>query len=237
MDKINYQNGKVYKIWSPMSEEFYVGSSTQPLHKRLHQHRNACNNKSLWNMKLYQLMREIGKDNFFIELVEEYPCNEKSELCKREGQIIRELKPTLNFRIAGRTTDEYYEDTKEHQQQRSREYWLKHREVLSEKKRNKYIDQKEEIKQRCRQYYMDNRAIVLAACKQYYINNKEKRQEQDKIYKDNNKEQIAKYREENKDKFRERFVCDICGGRYTHSHKSEHFRSKKHVVAVNNRND
>ena len=48
-------------------------------------------------------MREIGKQRFYIELYEEYPCENIEQLRKREGEIIRELKPTLNKRIEDRT--------------------------------------------------------------------------------------------------------------------------------------
>ena len=37
-----------------------------------------------------------------IELFENFPCNSKEELNKKEGQIIREIG-TINKQIAGRT--------------------------------------------------------------------------------------------------------------------------------------
>lgn len=33
-------------------------------------------------------------------------------------------------------------------------------------------------------------------------------------------------------KRRQRFDCELCGGRYTYDHKQEHMRSKKHTTAV-----
>jgi hypothetical protein len=42
-------------------------------------------------------------------LVENYPCNNREELCKREGEIIR-LIGTLNSNIAGRDKMLYYID-------------------------------------------------------------------------------------------------------------------------------
>jgi len=35
--------------------------------------------------------------------MEEYPCNEKDELCRREGEVIR-LLSTMNYNIGGRAT-------------------------------------------------------------------------------------------------------------------------------------
>tara|TARA_R110000765_G_scaffold264932_1_gene364379 strand:+ start:63 stop:467 length:405 start_codon:yes stop_codon:yes gene_type:complete len=37
------------------------------------------------------------------------------------------------------------------------------------------------------------------------------------------------YRDNNKDKLKEKFNCD-CGGKYTYNHKDSHFRTKKHLA-------
>jgi hypothetical protein len=39
------------------------------------------------------------------------------------------------------------------------------------------------------------------------------------------------YRHENRDVLRAKFVCDICGGKFTHANKSIHLKSKKHKLA------
>ena len=57
-------------------------------------------------------MNENGIDNFYIELEEEYSCENVEQLRKREGEIIRE-KGTLNERIAGRSKAEYGKEYKE----------------------------------------------------------------------------------------------------------------------------
>ena len=49
-----------------------------------------------------------------MELYEEYPCDNVEQLRRREGEIIRELKPVLNKQIAGRTEKEWREDNKEY---------------------------------------------------------------------------------------------------------------------------
>ena len=61
--------------------------------------------------KLYAKMRELGKEHFYIELIEEYPCDNIEQLHKIEGGHIQEIG-TLNIFIAGRTTSEYYIDNK-----------------------------------------------------------------------------------------------------------------------------
>ena len=68
-------------------------------------------------------MRELGKDNFFIELIEEYPeCQNIEQLRKREGHYIRELKASLNQLIAGRSQKEYNKDNAEYISERNKQY-------------------------------------------------------------------------------------------------------------------
>ena len=50
-------------------------------------------------------MHELDVENFDIELIENYPCNDVYELRAREGYYIREIG-TLNKYVAGRTHQE-----------------------------------------------------------------------------------------------------------------------------------
>jgi hypothetical protein len=106
--KMNYQNGKIYTIRSFQTDDVYYGSTTQPLSKRLSKHKGDYkqwqNNKHHY-VTSYEL---IKFDDCYIELYELYPCNSKTELEKREGQVIRENKNAVNKVIAGRTKKEYY---------------------------------------------------------------------------------------------------------------------------------
>jgi hypothetical protein len=62
-------------------------------------------------MLLYQKMWETDFNNWYIELYEIFPCDNKEQLNKRGGEIIREIA-TLSKNIAGRTIKEYYEQNK-----------------------------------------------------------------------------------------------------------------------------
>ena len=46
--------------------------------------------------------KKYGFDNFYIELIENYPCECKEEMAAREGYWIRQIG-TLNATVAGRT--------------------------------------------------------------------------------------------------------------------------------------
>ena len=89
----------------------YVGSTIQPLYKRWWGHKTGCFNSSdnHYNMPLYQKIRETSWDDWYIELYEKYPCNDKQELCKREGEVIREVAYLMNT-IPGRNKKEYEEE-------------------------------------------------------------------------------------------------------------------------------
>jgi hypothetical protein len=41
--KINkYHNGKIYKLVNDVDDKVYIGSTCQPLYKRLYEHKNDC---------------------------------------------------------------------------------------------------------------------------------------------------------------------------------------------------
>jgi len=120
----NYQNGKIYTIrcWTDKNL-IYVGSTTQTLAQRLTQHKTQSYNHS---RKLYEMVNN-NWENWYIELYEEYPCDKKQLLDKKEGEIIR-LIGTLNKNIAGRTLKEWVKDNPEKIQAYSKKYHEEHKE-------------------------------------------------------------------------------------------------------------
>jgi len=110
---VNYQNGKIYKLYSPSKNLVYIGSTTQILCKRLVIHLSKYNTYNNDNTKSYYtsfLVLECG--DYKIELLEEYACNNKGQLCKKEGEYIRNNE-CVNRCIAGRTSKEYKKENYE----------------------------------------------------------------------------------------------------------------------------
>jgi hypothetical protein len=108
----NYGNGKIYTIRSFQTEDIYIGSTTQPLSKRIAKHRYDYNHY-LEGKRAYTTSFDILKHgDAYIELIELYPCTARCELFKREGELIREMD-CVNKHIPGRTDAEYYQDNKE----------------------------------------------------------------------------------------------------------------------------
>ena len=85
---MGYKNGKIYQILDNVNDVVYVGPTCQPLSKTTHGDKSKCDKNRVDN-KLYQAMRELGLDKFYIELIESYPCKSKEELRARECHYIR----------------------------------------------------------------------------------------------------------------------------------------------------
>ena len=106
---INYNNGKIYAIKGRKTEKIYIGSTTTTLTKRLSQHKHTINAKRTTTSK-----EIINDGDYFIELLEDYPCENLKQLQEREGEYIREYKSNgyncVNKIIVGRTHKEYVKD-------------------------------------------------------------------------------------------------------------------------------
>ena len=81
----NYQLGKIYKIVCRITGEVYVGSTCETtLARRLVQHRSHCKKKVEENYgsntSSFQI---IIRGDYYIELLERYPCNDNDELRKK----------------------------------------------------------------------------------------------------------------------------------------------------------
>lgn len=97
-EKGKYRNGKIYAIRSHKTNKIYIGSTCSSLSKRLYGHRHR-EGKYVHSSKIL-----IDFDDHYVELMESFPCNSKEELCKREGELIRENREIcVNIFIPGRT--------------------------------------------------------------------------------------------------------------------------------------
>ena len=135
----DYTNGKIYAVYNYIDPSLiYVGSTCQSLSKRLSKHRREVNSKKSQTIPLYMKMREIGKQHFYIELIEEYPCDNNEQLRAREGHYIRE-RGTLNGRIEERTHEEWKEENKERLKEYRRKRWQDKREEATTFSKMRFI--------------------------------------------------------------------------------------------------
>lgn len=81
-----YQHAKIYKLLCD-DGHYYYGSSCNELRVRFQQHKE--DSKKNPYQKVYSHINELGWDKVSIVLVEEYPCETKSQLRQREDWYIR----------------------------------------------------------------------------------------------------------------------------------------------------
>lgn len=121
---VNYSNAKIYKLWSPQTDIVYIGSTVDLLCKRFANHK--CTKKCMSRI-LFEKYTDVR-----IELIEEYPCDNREQLNKREGEIIRATQYCINRNVAGRTIQEYYQQNKEYYSEYNKEYREKNKESIRE---------------------------------------------------------------------------------------------------------
>ena len=117
----------------------------------------------------YLKMHELGIENFYIELVEECPCDNKEQLRAREGYFIRQ-RGTLNSQIAGRSKQEYHKDTAEHIKQRSHNYYKQNKEKSKETQKQWRETHQEQIKEQKKKWFQEHKNHCRALHGMYVLN-------------------------------------------------------------------
>jgi len=141
---VNYQNGKIYRIDG--GGLTYIGSTTNKyLSTRLALHKSAHKLYLDGTNHYYTSFEILKTDDYKIELIENYPCDSKDELCAREGHYVRQME-CVNKNIPGRT------------QKESKKEWRQNNKV--------------EIDQYNKQYHQNNKKELNQKHKEYYENNK-----------------------------------------------------------------
>ena len=204
--KPDYTKGKIYIIRNTQNSSTYIGSTCRTLAQRMAQHRRDM--KKHQHFKLYQAMTELGKDAFYIELLEDYPCQKVEELLRREGEKIREHQSELNTTISGRTSKEYRKDNFQHYQELHKEFYERNRLQLIEYQKDYRNKNKDILKLQKQQYCEENKEHIKEQKRHYNHNNKDKIKERDRIYKQKNSEAVKErgrqYYEKNKERINER---------------------------------
>lgn len=135
----SYQNGKLYRIWSLLGDEIYIGSTADTLSNRFGKHKrdykswvkNKDDNKKRYTTS-FELFEKFGVENCKIDLEHNFPCNSKAELHSEEGRVQRIHKAILiNNNIAGRTQEEWFSENKEHRAEYNKQYYADNKDAIS----------------------------------------------------------------------------------------------------------
>ena len=161
---VNYSDGKIYKIYNNKDDEIYIGSTCCSLSTRMSKHRYRAKEDRSKVHRLYVKMNALGLENFFIQLIEECPCENVEQLRKREGEIIKQLKSVLNYEVAGRTNEEYQKDNEAKLKEYRKDYYIKNQEEKKQKAKEYNEKNPEKKKEMDRQYYLKNSYKVICEC-------------------------------------------------------------------------
>lgn len=225
----DYKKGMIYKIVNNENNKVYYGSTCQPLHKRMYDHRSKhskCMSKNLG----------VDLKECKIILVEKIECDCKYELEKRERFYI-ENNECVNKYIPTRTKKEWCEANKQKIAEKDKKNYEKNKEKILKRKKEYYENNKEIIKEQQKQHYKKNKEKA----KEYKQKNKEHILEQKKQYYEKNKQKIneyaKQYQQKNKDKIsekaKEKMTCE-CGSVIRKADKIKHFKTKKHQKFICN---
>ena len=104
---VNYENGKIYKLYSPSKNIVYYGSTAEKyLSRRFHKH--LAHYKRYKNGKIgYTTSFDVLEcEDYKIELLEEVSCNNVEQLRERERYYI-ENNECVNKNIPNQTQKEW----------------------------------------------------------------------------------------------------------------------------------
>ncbi len=116
----NYQSAKIYKIVDNTSNAIYIGSTFKTLQQRMKIHEAHYKLFKEGKMNYVTSFKILENNNYKIELVKLFPCDNKKELELQEGKIIKEYKNNnlniVNRCVVGQTHKEsmsqYYQNNK-----------------------------------------------------------------------------------------------------------------------------
>ena len=159
---LDYKNGKIYTIRCKTNNFFvYVGSTCQSLAKRWDNHKQHSKQEISKGRLLFKKIADnSGFTNFYIELHENYPCNNKEELLKREGEVTREIG-NMNSQMPGRTSKQWYLDNRDTRLAKNHEYYINNLADFKDKSKKYREETKEHKKEHDKEYYEKNKESIL----------------------------------------------------------------------------
>ena len=143
---VNYQESKIYQICCRISGLIYVGATSSILSKRLSEH--VARFEKNKNQPQYTSSKIIEKGDYYIELLEAYPCNSKMELSIKERFWIEKTE-CVNKQIPSRTKAEYRLQNRDKQIEYMKEYCLKHAEKAKQRAKTWYLENKTPFECKC----------------------------------------------------------------------------------------
>ena len=102
-------------------------------------------------------------------MYEDCPSENKEQLCRREGEVIREIG-NLNYEIAGRTRKEWKEENPEKVKITQKKFYENHKEEILEVNKKWMEDNKEYRKEYKKAYREENKEKIAEYRAKYWLN-------------------------------------------------------------------
>jgi hypothetical protein len=169
----DYQKGKIYKLWSPSKNLVYYGSTIETLTQRLSKHKYDYKKYNEDNTKKYTTSFLVLEcEDYKIELLEEYACNNKQQLLKKESEYIK-INECVNKFIPDRTNKEYQQDNKEKISIARKIYYENNKKIINEVNKLYYYNNKEKNLAAMKIYYEGHKEYCKKLSKNYYETKKQ----------------------------------------------------------------
>lgn len=206
----DYSKGMIYKIYNDsIPDKVYYGSTIQPLHKRLFQHKK-------WNNKCTS---HILFPNAKIVLVEKFSCKDKIELEKRERFYI-ENNECVNKNIPYRSEEE--------KKQLLKEWRINNKEYKSKKDKEYRLKNDKKIKEQKKIYSKENKEKENTRSSEWHLKNKESENKKCRLYYQQHKKQIIEKQKQRYEESKEKIGCRVCKSMIILRNFNKHCKTKKH---------
>lgn len=137
----DYNQGKIYKLGTLLSDDIYIGSTCGDLFKRLRKHQCSYRLYLQGKARWISSFSVIEQGMVYIELLENVNANDKLGLLTRENHYINELHPVNKYRAGavllagGRVAykRQHHMENREENNRKSLEYYRNHKERLQRK--------------------------------------------------------------------------------------------------------
>jgi hypothetical protein len=93
-------NGKIYTIKSKETDLMYIGSTFEPLSKVLIRHKEEYKWYLRGRFTDAHPFELVKYEDAYIELLEDYPCENEKQLRKRKEELIRENKCVNTLKLS-----------------------------------------------------------------------------------------------------------------------------------------
>lgn len=197
-----YKNGKIYKIISQNTDMIYIGSTTRvKLKTRMNEHRFSFNHNGSMESRDMFLW-----DDAVIKLIEDYPCETKTQLTARE-QYYMDLFPDYIVNKRRAVCDREERKNKYNKTEKRKE-WL----------------EKNPRKQYYKEWYEKNKEKQLEKCKQYRQDYAAEKAETNRKYR---KSEEAKEKRRANDKIKK--LCECCNKLISKGNFHTHKKTKIHL--------